>query len=180
MAFAFKITYDTPFTVTIRGATQQDIDELDVSKFTNTEITTLNIKGDYIQSFSIPEGIEVFGGRGLGLRELNVPDSLEYLYCSDNFLTHLELGKNIVCLEANNNKLEALRFRGTDQLWNIRVENNRLSHPSFGLDLANGMPRALMDIEWENNPVKLKDMAPEIQKFLKHQDLQAMYGMPYF
>lgn len=160
--FATRINFDGS-TLDMYHVTQDIIDTYDFTQ--HDSIQTLCISGDYLQTLRIPEGV-VFAYIGrLGLRELYIPDSVEYLVCDNNFLTHLDLPACIDVVEANRNLITSISFRGEpDNLSVLELKGNRLM--SLDFPVTDNLRKVLLD---DNPYLRESKLGPQIRKFTRMQ-----------
>ena len=127
MNYSFKSTYNHP-TLFLENVTPS----LMADYIFPQDMEDLNIRDDYLETLTIPNGVKCAVVSYLGLRELYVPDSMEMLYCSNNKLKKLELPENILIVHVEDNLLQELTFRGDPkELLELDVSNNRLETLSF-------------------------------------------------
>ena len=107
--FATTIEFEDN-TLTMKHVTQNIIDAYDFYQHQGLEV--LSIFGGYIQRLSVPDGVEYVYCCKCGLREIQLPDSAKLLVCDDNYLDYLELPASIEVVEANNNCIRKVTFRG--------------------------------------------------------------------
>ena len=110
------------------NAKQKDIDDF---KWPN-KIDTLYIRDSWIDHLDIPEGIE-YVTIWKSVRSIYVPDSVKFLYVSNNSLVTLEVPRTIVSLYAPENFLIELKFRDGNptHLVKLIINDNQLKSLHF-------------------------------------------------
>jgi len=169
MDYSFKIHYPDTSTIYVSNVTDEDVGRIPTSLPPN--ITDLVIHDDHIDKYVIPQGITTATVGYLGLKELYVPDGVEYLYCQHNFLRALDLPASIVHVVANDNLLPKITFRGfPNNLYWIDVRNNRICYldipvsPSLHFLNATFNP-CLQEFRYEDS------MTESVREYLKTQHI---------
>jgi len=173
MDYSFNIAYPDDHSIVISNITNEhmnDIPEL------SSNITRLVISHDYIDHYSIPQGIDTATLTYLGLKTLYVPDGVKYLYCCHNFLRKLELPSSIVHVIANNNLLTEVTFRGFPKdLYYLDIRTNRICY----LDIP--ISKSLEYLNAAFNPCVQElcnenSISTEVQEYLRSQHIPHIYS----
>lgn len=143
-------------------AKQQDIDNLMWPK--GCEIA--NVTGDFFDHITIPEGVISFACANVGLKSITLPDSLQYVYLSQNKLSTLELPQNIKIVVADHNILTNISFRGNPTcIEELDLQTNRLLKFEFV------PPESLVTINIAyNSYLKQENVSQEILNIIDTND----------
>lgn len=139
--------------------TFQNVNLVNVNKLyeivAKQKITSIKLEGS-IEHFNIPSGVKTAECCELGLKTIHIPDSVEFLYCSGNELTNLELPCNILSLFADCNNIDKLTSRGAlTRIESLFLRHNKIS--DFDLRLPPSMDLFFIG---DNDPeVRVKYMA---------------------
>ena len=161
--FIFKNKYDEESRIlTIVNAKQEDIDNFNWP----INIESLYIRDSWIDHLQIPEGIE-YVTICKSVRSIYVPDSIKFLYVSNNTLVSLEVPNTIMILHAPDNFLIDLKFRGGNptNLQKLDLSDNNLESLYFI------PPDTLEELNIAKNMLTPLTISPEILKYaISHED----------
>ena len=126
-------------------------------------VETLLILSGYMSHFEIPHGIKTVQIIRVGLRTITVPDSVVRLQCDDNFVRRLDLPHTIEYVEAPDNQIYEITFRGgaPTNLCELNVQNNCL----MSLDFP--PPSSLYHLDVYKN-YYLRNMTPELMAIYRN------------
>jgi hypothetical protein len=98
-------------------------------------LTHLILYGN-MDNLIIPDGITDIECNNLGLIQIYISESVEYLQCTNNNLKTIELPKNILCASIDNNKITKIICREPlTRLFSLTVNNNLIT--DFDIKLPN-------------------------------------------
>jgi len=113
--------------IMMNHATQEDVDAFEWPQ----RFESLMITSGHVDRVEVPKdcGVERMYLDGLALRSVYVPDSVVKVALCDNKLRHLELPSTIEIVEANNNLLRDISFRGGNptHLCSLELDSNLLT-----------------------------------------------------
>ena len=149
----------------IYNITPENSDLSFIEKMNN--ITSLYIKGEYLDHFTIPKNIKDLHIDYLGLKSIIIPDGIKNVYCSRNFLRTIEIPSSLQTLVANKNLLHEITFRSkhNNQLEFLDIRSNKMTKLDFEIPESMDYFNASM-----NN---IMYIAPKIKNYLSLQYIQA-------
>lgn len=101
----FDIPDDTKY-LTVNNVTDHNIKSLSIP----CSVTHLEINGS-LKSYRVPPRIENLEICDVGLNEIILSEDIRWLTCTNNNLTHIELNRDIECVELADNKLSVITAR---------------------------------------------------------------------
>ena len=144
----------------IYNVTPENVHKIEIPE----QIDELRIYGDYLDHFSVPDGIKSIHIDSMGLKTLKLHESLESLHCSKNFLRTLEIPASLTVLEARDNLLTRLKVIGFN-LEFVDIRSNRFKSLDFPIS-----PK----IEYFNASFNdnIEYISPQIKLIIESQDIQ--------
>ena len=136
-----------------------------------SNITHLEIYGDFLDVLHVPEGVQFVHADHLSLRHITLPDSVTWLNAEHNCLRTVVLPTNIEYVDLHHNFLTEMSFRGPPNvLGMLNVAGNQLS--SLNFEVTDRLYGFLYHI---NPPLSVTKMSKSLRAYVATTDIGEGY-----